>query len=178
MRWFFDTEFIDTGCTINLISIGLVSDEGTAYSACLSDGWELAECDPWLTTHVLSRLPPHEARKCRKQVSEEIVSLAGPKPEFWGYYSAYDWVALCQLVAPSGRMLDLPEGWPRLCFDLKQFMILHGFEKTDLPSQDEATKHDVLSDAQWVKDSFQLVRQKLARRLARIGCLGGMPVLS
>ena len=32
-RWFFDTEFIDTRRTIDVISIGLVREDGLASSA-------------------------------------------------------------------------------------------------------------------------------------------------
>jgi hypothetical protein len=38
-------------------------------------------------------------------------------PEFYGYYSDYDWVLFCSLY---GRMLDLPKGFPMYCNDLKQ----------------------------------------------------------
>lgn len=41
----------------------------------------------------------------------------GDNPVFYGYYSDYDWVLLCTLF---GRMIDLPKGFPMLCYDLKQ----------------------------------------------------------
>ena len=31
------------------------------------------------------------------------------KPEFWGYYSDYDWVVTAQMF---GTMMDIPKGWP------------------------------------------------------------------
>ena len=37
-------------------------------------------------------------------------------PEFYGYYSASDWVAFYQLF---GKMIDLPKGFPKYCNDLK-----------------------------------------------------------
>lgn len=37
--------------------------------------------------------------------------------EFYGYYSAYDHVVLCQLF---GKMIDLPTGFPMYTIDLKQ----------------------------------------------------------
>jgi hypothetical protein len=39
------------------------------------------------------------------------------KPEFYAYYADYDWVAFAWLF---GRMIDLPEGFPMYCRDLKQ----------------------------------------------------------
>ena len=38
-------------------------------------------------------------------------------PEFYGYYSDYDWVVFCWLF---GKMIDLPKGFPMYCIDLKQ----------------------------------------------------------
>jgi len=38
-------------------------------------------------------------------------------PEFYGYYSDYDWVVFCWLF---GKMIDLPKGFPKFCIDLKQ----------------------------------------------------------
>lgn len=39
--------------------------------------------------------------------------------QFYGYYSAYDHVALCWLF---GRMIDLPKGFPKYTIDLKQIL--------------------------------------------------------
>lgn len=39
------------------------------------------------------------------------------KIKFYGYYADYDWVLFCSLF---GRMVDLPEGFPMYCNDLKQ----------------------------------------------------------
>lgn len=40
-------------------------------------------------------------------------------PKFHAYYADYDWVAFCWLF---GKMIDLPKGFPKFCFDLKQLM--------------------------------------------------------
>jgi len=41
------------------------------------------------------------------------------KPDFYGYYSDYDWVLFCSLF---GTMMHLPKGFPRYCRDLKQML--------------------------------------------------------
>lgn len=41
------------------------------------------------------------------------------KPEFYGYYADYDWVVFCWLF---GLMIDLPNGFPKYCRDLKQML--------------------------------------------------------
>jgi len=40
-------------------------------------------------------------------------------PEFYAYYADYDWVVFCSLF---GRMVDLPNGFPMYCKDLKQML--------------------------------------------------------
>lgn len=42
-----------------------------------------------------------------------------PCPVFIGYYCDYDWVLFCSLF---GKMIELPEGFPMFCIDLKQML--------------------------------------------------------
>lgn len=42
-----------------------------------------------------------------------------PHPEFYAYFADYDWVLFCSLF---GRMIDLPNGFPMYCRDLKQML--------------------------------------------------------
>ena len=155
MRWFFDTEFDDNGRTIDLISIALVSEAGEEYSACLHDGWYPELCDAWIVANVLPKLPLDEERKTRIQVAREIRLVVGEKPEFWGYYADYDWVALCQLY---GKMIDIPSGWPLFCRDLKQLIVDREVSKETLPRQMQGSKHDALADARWVRDAWLFIR--------------------
>lgn len=88
------------------------------------------------------------------------------KPEFYGYYSAYDHVALCWLF---GKMIDLPNGFPMYTIDLKQILdekakliptsytTEEGLKSIkiseDYPQQ--PNKHNALSDAKW---NFELYK--------------------
>ena len=159
-RWFFDTEFIDTGSVIDLISIGIVSEDGfRSYSACLEDKWE-DKLPPWQIEHVLPFLPPPELRKPSHTVAKEILQLVeDDQPEFWAYFASYDWVALCQLVTDGGRMIDLPKNWAHFVFDLKMFMHMLHVPKKSLPERPEERKHDALSDARWVRDTYLYLLQ-------------------
>ena len=97
-RWFFDTEFIDTGSIIDPISIALVSEDGRrSYSACLSGDWERTMPE-WQLKNVLPHLPPPEERiHSRQQVADEILKLVGDgQPEFWAYCIRN---AICNLLA-------------------------------------------------------------------------------
>src|SRR5215207_5628685 len=150
-RLWFDTEFIEDGHAIDLVSIGLVRDDGHYFYA------ELAEADhsrasDWVRDNVLVHLQGGINIWKRAELADAIVSFAGPKPEFWGYYADYDWVVLCQLY---GTMMDLPDGWPMYCRDLKQWCDQLG--NPSLPEQGK-DEHHALADARWNKRAWEFLR--------------------
>ena len=152
MKVWFDTEFIEDGRTIDLLSIGMVREDGATYYAESSDADRSRACN-WVRANVLPHLSG--PLKPRSQIAEEIVGFVGEKPEFWAFYADYDWVALCQLF---GRMVDIPESWPRHCLDVKQFQERMGLRK---PPQHQGNPHNALTDAICVKDYHEaLIRQK------------------
>ena len=153
MRIWFDTEFIEDGKTIDLISIGMVREDGQTFYA------ENSECDltrasPWVADNVLPHLQGEVARWNRADMAEYIVAFVGDKPEFWGYYADYDWVVLCQLF---GRMMDLPKDWPMYCRDVKQ--VCDSLGNPELPKQ-FATEHHALADALWTKRAWEFLAQR------------------
>lgn len=178
MRYFMDTEFIEDGKTIDLISIGIVAEDDRMLYCCN------AECDfmranAWVKEHVIPLLPmagweimaPQTTEfldwvqegisrrflpwRSRKQIKEAVLEFMPPdsKPEIWGYFADYDWIVFCQLF---GKMIDLPKGYPMWCRDLKQLMWHLQVERP--PKQDN--EHDAIEDAKWNKNLFE----KLAKR--------------
>jgi hypothetical protein len=150
MRVFFDTEFIEDGKTIDLISIGAVREDGRMFYA------ENSECDrsrasEWVRVNVLSKLSAGQSLMTRSDIASALVEFAGEKPEFWAYYADYDWVALCQLF---GTMMDLPKGWPKFCMDVKQFCASLGDPK--LPKDPDA-EHNALADARWTQEAWEFL---------------------
>lgn len=151
MRYWFDTEFIEDGKTIDLISIGIVCEDGRERY------YESAECDlsrasPWVKENVLPHLIGGGAALSRKQIADHIVSFVGPNPEFWAYYADYDWVTLCQLY---GTMMALPKGWPMYCRDVKQLCDSLGNPK--IPEQ-RSSEHMAITDARWVKFAWEYLQ--------------------
>jgi hypothetical protein len=152
MRVYVDTEFIEDGKTIELLSVGLVREDGAELY--LENAWaDLDAAGPWVREHVLPMLGsqglPGDYRGAEFWVDpgamqNQITAFAGAAPEFWGYYSAYDWVALCQLF---GAMVLLPEGWPMYCHDLRQWLDTWGL--ADIKQPDTAPHHALL-DARWI----------------------------
>jgi hypothetical protein len=152
MRIWFDTEFYEDGRTIELISIGMVREDGATYYAEVPDCYEISGRDPWLVENVRPHLGWADApRVSRAEIAQDLLAFAGDAPEFWAYYADYDWVALCQLY---GRMIDLPKGWPMFCRDLKQLCVDLGNPK--LPSQEDG-EHNALADAFWNRSAHSFL---------------------
>jgi hypothetical protein len=165
MKYFFDTEFIEDGHTIDLISIGIVREDGLHLSL-LSNEYNYYKADDWVKGNVI--LPIYKALSQSQQMETEISDfhrrygssnttirrkieefVAGDAdPRFVAYYADYDWVVFCQLF---GRMIDLPKNFPMWCIDLKQMMWEHNlndeWKEKNVPKN--LNEHDALSDAMW-----------------------------
>jgi hypothetical protein len=151
MRIYFDTEFIEDGRTIDLLSIGMVRENGETYYA------EPAEADrsrasEWVQENVLPYLTGPV--KPRTEIAAEIVDFVGEDPEFWAWYADYDWVALCQLY---GTMMDLPNGWPMFCRDYKQEVARFQPDVIWVPEQtaEDGPEHNAISDAKWLARAWR-----------------------
>jgi hypothetical protein len=156
MRFWFDTEFIEDGRTIDLISIGIVSEDGREWYA-ESNECDLSKASPWVKDNVIPHLIhgyDAHVHMSRKAIANAVVSFVGTdKPEIWAYYAAYDWVALCQLF---GTMMDLPKGWPMFVRDVKQLCVDVGNPR--LPSKSDV-EHNAISDARWTKQAWDFLQE-------------------
>jgi len=161
MRFWFDTEFMEDGRTIEFLSIGIVAEDGREYYAVSSDAnWSLA--NDWVAKNVLPQLDP-AGGKPRTQIRHELLRFIGHHeydqhtgtkrgPEIWAWYGAYDWVVLCQLF---GRMTDLPQGWPMYVRDVKQLCDELGNPR--LPPQAKGSHH-ALEDAKWTRAAWEYLK--------------------
>lgn len=175
MRYFLDTEFIEDGKTIDLLSIAIVAEDGRElYAEIDQSEVDYAKADQWVKDNVIAHLWSQQSltgkREAnawsrdggiggllyRRDLAPTIRRFCDPKqygkPEFWAYYADYDWVGLCQLF---GRMIDLPKGWPMYCNDLKQLCVSAGDPKLE-KCQDE---HHALADARWVKKQYAVLKE-------------------
>ena len=149
-RYFIDTEFIEDGHTIDLISIGVVAEDGRElYLESSEIDWSKA--NQWVLDNVKPHLWGDFAETPRDEIAERLRLFAGESPEMWGYYADYDWVVICQLF---GTMMDLPSGWPMFCMDLKQLAVTKG--DPTLPDQ-ASTEHHALADARWNRDVYRFL---------------------
>jgi hypothetical protein len=149
MIWF-DTEFIEDGKTIDLLSIGMVRDDGWRYYAEPAEA-DLSRASDWVKANVLPHLSGKKTP--RADIAKQIIEFAGEAPEFWAYYADYDWVALCQLF---GTMMDLPKGWPMYCRDIKQ--LCDDLGNPTLPPN-RGTEHNALADAVHAVDMWRFLQR-------------------
>jgi hypothetical protein len=150
MRFWFDTEFIEDGKTIELLSIGIVREDGATFYAEPEEA-DHSRASDWVKANVLPHLTGITTP--RREIAKDIVDFMGEKPEIWAYYADYDWVVLCQLF---GTMMQLPKGWPMYCRDVKQLCDSRGNPK--LPEQ-KSQEHNALADAIWTKEAWEFLSQ-------------------
>ena len=168
MKYWFDTEFIERGnkYPIELISIGIVSEDGRELYRICSDGWDPSHASDWVTENVISKLEDKDTGfwKTRNEIVEEILEFVDKSPEFWASCSDYDWVVFCQLF---GSMIDLPKNFPMFCMDIQQLRISFGISKEDLPKQDESSEHNALADAKHAMRKYKAI-YNIAKRYGLI----------
>jgi len=248
-KYFIDTEFLEgtqktffgkSKPTIDLISIGIVDEEGREYYAIskdfnLKEAWNRFQIERtktgnnpykvyWIRENVLEpifiewkqnmngkivrlglpiwlnekeftyknfKYMLKSIGKSNKEIAEEVkdfcynqkeldelyskkqqafLTLGKKNIEFYGYYSAYDWVVFCWLF---GKMIDLPNGFPMYCIDLKQeldeiqekrfglSMFKGGLTNNikDLPKYPKKTnEHNALQDARWNLSLYKFIQ--------------------
>jgi 3'-5' exoribonuclease-like protein len=146
VRYFYDTEFIEDGRTIELISIGVVAEDGREYYA-VSTEFDPDRAGSWVRANVLPKLPPPASQLWRSRTQirldlEGFFGVDGTDPiELWAWVAAYDHVALCQLWGP---MPDLPRTLPRFTRELRQLWEDRGCPPIPPRPRDA---HDALVDA-------------------------------
>jgi hypothetical protein len=162
MKIFYDTEFLDDGRRIDLISIGMVAEDGRELYAVSSEFDIIAvRRHDWLMANVWPSLPilknppgvrgldwldvAHPDVRPREQIARLVQEfiLATPDPQLWAYYSAYDHVGYAQLFGP---MSSLPAGLPMQTDDLVTEAKRLGLSPADLPKQADG-HHNAIADA-------------------------------
>ncbi|MQA60775.1 MAG: polyadenylate-specific 3'-exoribonuclease AS [Actinophytocola sp.] len=161
MRFFYDTEFIEDGVTIDLVSIGVVDERGREFYA-VSTEFDPDRAGPWVRANVLPKLPsPSDpAWRGRERIRQDLLAFIG-KPhggiELWAWFAAYDHVALAQLWGP---MPQLPRQLPRFTRDLRQRW--EDLGKPQLPPQ-PVDAHDALADARHNLERWRVLEEERRR---------------
>lgn len=182
MKIFYDTEFLETGSSIDLISIGMVAEDGRELYAVNRDmpAKRIAKHE-WLVHNVVPSLPrihgdrrlqvnrrrnplaldfEHSDMLNRERIAAKVERfiLATPDVELWAWYGAFDHVALAWLFGP---MSQLPSGIPMWTNDLRQEAARLGLTDDDMLKQ-ASGHHNALADAR----HNQVIAKFLASRQA------------
>lgn len=162
MKMFFDTEFIEDGRTIELISIGIVSEDGRELYLENTEV-DLERASDWVKANVVPYLGRRDASATRSEIRDNLIEFVGDDldPQFWAYYGAYDWVALCQLF---GTMMDLPSNFPMFHMDVKQWAEHLDIARFTHPNEME---HHALHDARWTRAAWESLR-RFEREIRRL----------
>jgi hypothetical protein len=102
MRYWFDTEFIEDGKTIDLTSIGVVAEDGREYYA-INQDCDFSKASDWVKDNVLTQLPPRDSTlwKAKSLIRAEVAAFLGAdsfmfplNPVGWNGF-LYDFYAKC-----------------------------------------------------------------------------------
>lgn len=163
-RYYLDTEFIDDGKTIDLISIGIVGDDDKKMMYAVNKECDFSKASDWVLKNVLKPMGldtettsenihlkylGHTADcMSRSSILHNVKHFLGSdKFELWASYASYDWVAFCQLF---GKMVDLPENYPMFIHDTEQLRKILGIKVEDFPLKNGS--HNALEDAIYVRE--------------------------
>lgn len=181
MKYFLDTEFIEDGQTIDLISIGLVSDDGrTFYRQNVTCNF--GKANDWVWRNVFPHLQHFHmkgGRQCqgisvacsmsnqrhshcendcpwrtRYEIRDELKLFLDPVKH--GEPEIWGYYADYDWVAFCqlfGTMTELPKGFPMYCRDIKQLLDEKGNPKIPKP----CNVHNALEDAIWTKGAYEFI---------------------
>lgn len=165
MRFFIDTEFMEEPGFLELLSIGIVAENGQTLYA-VNESADYSRANKFVRQLVLPHLDVATYGWNLQNIGPRALRFIngqwdGNHPEFWGYFADYDWVLFCWL---QGTMMDLPKGWPMYCRDLRQEMDHYGISRNELPP-DSANEHNALADARWTKAAWDRVNEIVKARV-------------
>lgn len=163
MKYFIDTEFIDRERVLDLISLGVVADDGREFYA-ISTEFDPAHANTFVRDVVLPQLEPrdHPAWMSRTQMKDRLVEFIGSdEPRFWSFAGApWDYMAIAQLFPLAERV---PDGWLYTAYDVLLLIESAGVSGDDprLPSAPPDVHH-ALADARWARELHEAATRLLA----------------
>lgn len=182
MNIYFDTEFTGLYKDTDLISIGLISDDGKEFYAEFTD-FRTDRIDDWIEENILSNTVRYGKLSEIDVVLDETNYYEGTKEEIkeqlWKWLSQFDEVQLISdvchydmvlLIDIFGTAFDLPTNVTPSCHDINQDIAI--FEHTteceafnrsreeflsDYNIEISGAKHNALYDAKVIKEIYNIV---------------------
>ena len=145
MRYFIDTEFIESGPSqpLALISVGVVAEDFRQLYR-LNQECDFDRANDWVRDNVIVHLPMRsrgDLWRTPQGIARDLIDFVGTdKPEFWGWCCDYDYVLISQLIGFD----QWPAKWPYYFRDIQQVIDEHG---SDISKLQRIGNHDALQDA-------------------------------
>lgn len=162
MRYFINSQFIDTGKLVYPLSFAICAEDGrelyiihdNAYNPEITSLANTFVAENVLTNFLVN--PNNLTRIALQENSQDIAKLitdfcSADSPKFISYYSAYHWLVLCQFY---GRLIDLPRGFPHYCRDMKQWL-----DDIGNPLQQTESRQNALDIARWIRTTYKTLKQ-------------------
>lgn len=160
LYYYLDTEFNDKGDTLDLISIGIVSEDNKEFYRICNE-FNLFECDDFVKTNVLPNLGKAPWLS-KKEIASDLINFLelnsinkeNKQIQFITYYGAYDYVILGSLF---GKLVNLPKNINYFVLDIMQESFLNNI---DISGLENSSPHNALEDAWWNKKAWKIVTRK------------------
>lgn len=186
----YDTEFLESKGSIDLISIGLVREDGSSYYAVNSDApWAAISTHRWLCENVIPHLPlmtkgvrkatPGENTNAASKwvfnidlsstlvrphwvIANEVREFILDVPDEPQLWADYGAYDHVALCWLWGSMMQLPAGIPMWTHDLRQELERAGSPQIPPPDGRKLTSHDALDDAREVLHRLRWLKEHTA----------------
>lgn len=172
MKLFFDLEFTGLHKYAELISIGIVSEDGKRTFYAENSLVDYLQCDEWIQDNVVKNLTLNCEPFNPVSISDNHVLRSRPDNirdalekwlaqfdtvEMWSDCYAYDWVVFCDLW---GGAMNIPKSIYYIPFDLSTAFRMKDVDADISREQfagtdSTAAKHNALFDAQVIRSCYQ-----------------------
>lgn len=196
IRYWYDTEFLETGDSIDLISIGIVASDGREYYAVsneIDDGrlYGGIRRHGWLMENVVCHLPvrmktvpvvlrdgsdselpgfdldhDHPSVKPLRTIAAEVRDFLLRPNEPMELWAYYGACDQLALMWLWGPVSARPEGVPMITMDVVQLARSLGVDDANLPQQ-TGQVHNALDDARWTRDAWRYLTGAAGRMAGR-----------
>lgn len=154
---FFDTEFTGLQQDTDLISIGIIMEDGAKIYLELND-YRPEKIDIWLQENVIAKLTTPVEKRVSRAEAAEILSVFFSEYEhvqMWSDCLAYDWVLFNNLF---GHAFNLPKNISYIPMDICTLMEIKGVDP-DISREEfsgaEGAKHNAMYDALVIKACYE-----------------------
>lgn len=156
MKIFFDTEFTGLKQDAELLSIGIIAEDGRTFYAEKANAKDL-NVDDWIKDNVIAHFTGQGEFEKVEDLQERIEYFLKPykSVEVWSDCLAYDWVLFNNIW---GHAFNIPKKIYYIPFDICTLMKIRGVDP-DISREEfsgiKGSKHNALHDARAIKACYE-----------------------